>query len=96
MPDPRRQLKLRPDELVWRQVGDEVVLLDTASSQYISVNRSGAVMWPLLARGCEYSALVEALVAQFDISHDKADLDAGAFVRSLEDLHLLEGSEHPS
>jgi hypothetical protein len=83
-------VKLRTDNLVWRQVGDEVMVLDAASSQYLSVNKTGTVLWPLLLEGCQRTDLVEALKANFGVDDDVAASDAEKFLSSLRDLNLLQ------
>jgi hypothetical protein len=78
-------LKLRED-LVWRQVGEEVMVLDTATSEYLSVNASGAVLWPLLAEGCRPEDLRRALVERFGIDQETAEGDTQRFLSSLEEI----------
>jgi len=85
-------VKLRADDVVWRQVGDEVMILDTASSEYLSVNRTGAVLWPLLLEGCTRQGLATALVEQFQLDEATASADAGNFLASLAALKLIEVS----
>lgn len=86
-------VKLRPDKVVWRQVGDEVMVLDTGSSQYLSVNPTGTYLWPMLIEGCPRPQLVQALVDKFDIDEQTASSDVEKFLSSLQDLGLLEGAE---
>jgi hypothetical protein len=78
-------LRLR-DDLIWRQIGDEVMVLDTATSEYLSVNASGAVLWPLLAEGCRPDDLQRALVERFDIDQETAEQDTQRFLSSLEEI----------
>ncbi|MGH9104679.1 MAG: PqqD family protein [Acidimicrobiales bacterium] len=83
-------VKLRTDDVAWRQVGDEVMLLDTNTSQYLSVNRTGTALWPLLIDGCEASRLTQALVEEFEVDQARASADAEAFLSSLRELGLLQ------
>lgn len=82
-------VKVREDTVVWRQVGDEIMILDTGSSEYLSVNKTGAVIWPLLVEGSTMPHLVQALVAEFGVDQVTAELDAQTFVSSLDELGLL-------
>lgn len=81
--------KLR-DHLVWRQVGDEVMVLDIETSQYLSVNASGAVLWPLLTEGCRREDLERALVEHFGIDDETARGDTDRFLGSLDDMNAYE------
>ena len=78
-------LRLR-DDLIWRQIGDEVMVLDISTSEYLSVNTSGAVLWRLLAEGCRPEDLQRALVAHFDIDQETAEQDTRRFLESLEEI----------
>lgn len=86
-------VKLRTDDLAWRQVGDEVMVLDTNKSEYLSVNKTGSVLWELLLTGCTRADLARALAEHFQIDDTGATTDAENFVSSLEDLGLLEHSQ---
>lgn len=78
-------LKLRED-LVWRQVGDEIMVLDTATSEYLSVNSSGALLWALLAEGCRPEDLVRVLIDRFGIDRETAEVDTQRFLSLLEEI----------
>lgn len=87
-------LKLR-DHLVWRQVGDEVMVLDIETSQYLSVNSSGAVLWPLLTDGCRREDLERALVEHFGVDGGTAREDTERFLTSLKEIHAFEVAPAP-
>jgi hypothetical protein len=88
-------VKLRSEGLSWRQVGDEVVLLDTKSAEYLSVNRTGAFLWPRMVQGCTVTELTEALADHFGVSAEQAATDTDSFLDSLRQLGLLE-EEYPT
>ena len=83
------ELRLRPDALVWREIDNELVAVDMASSSYLSANRSGALLWQMLAAGTTHAELVNGLVERFGISSDRAASDVDAFLNGLEDRALL-------
>src|SRR4051794_18165403 len=45
------ELRLRSADLRWQAVEDDVLVLDLRNDLYLEVNRSGALLWELLARG---------------------------------------------
>ena len=83
-------LKLRADGIVWRQVGDELVLLELESGRYLSVNQTGATLWPLLLEGCPATRLVDELVQSYGIAPEQAREDADRFLASLRGMGMLE------
>lgn len=76
-------LRLRTDDLTWRTVEQEVVVLDQRDSTYIGINATGAALWPLLVEGASRADLIGALVTRFGISHDQAAPDVDAFIEAL-------------
>lgn len=86
-----RELRLRPEALVWREIDNELVAVDMASSTYLSANQSGALLWQMLATGTTHTELVERLVDRFAISSDRAASDVDAFLQGLDDRELLAG-----
>ena len=84
------QLRLRTEELRWREIDGEVVAVDIPSSKYLSANAAGAILWQMLAVGATLNSLAERLVEKFGIDRDRAQADAKAFVDRLAERDLLE------
>lgn len=82
--------RLRAEGLAWQQVEDEIVCLDLSTSKYLSVNPTGAAIWPLLVEGADSDALEEQLVTVFGIDRELAARDAAAFVDELVSRGLVE------
>jgi hypothetical protein len=83
------RLSLRTDDLYWREVDDEIVVLEGRGSTYLSVNDSGAVLWRLLARGATREELVAGLVETYGIDADGAAADADRFVDAMRAAQFL-------
>ena len=82
----------REDDLSWREIDDEVILLDLQSAQYLRLNTTGAVLWKRLAEGATASDLAECLQQTYALDPQQAVTDAAAFVTSCVENHLL----HPT
>lgn len=83
-------LKIRPDRVESRLVGNEVVALDLGSSEYLAINPSGAVLWPHLETGSTREELIDALSARFALPRKTAETDVDTFVSQLASRGLLE------
>jgi hypothetical protein len=83
-------LRLRSDAITWREIEDEVVLLDLKSSKYIALNGSGSILWKRLADGATRAELVRELVSVFGIDEGRATTDVDAFVSSCRKRELLD------
>jgi hypothetical protein len=82
--------------LDWRSVEGEVLALDSRSSEYLGVNRTGAVLWCALAVGASREVLVERLVAEAGIEAARAEADVARFLEQLRERRLLIESPHAS
>lgn len=84
-----KELKLRDEDLSWRQVGDEVIVLDLRSNAYLSINQSGTALWEMLVDGSTPATMAARLVADFGVEEDRARRDVEEFVAMLRDRELL-------
>jgi hypothetical protein len=84
-----KELKLRQEELVWREIDNELIAVDVAASAYLSANPAGALLWQMLAEGTTRQELIDNLVERFGISSEQAATDVDAFLQSLEARRLL-------
>lgn len=74
---------------MWREVGDEVIVLDKRTWTYMGVNGSGALLWRELAEGGDGARLVTCLRETYGLAEDDAIRDVGAFVELLRGHGLL-------
>jgi hypothetical protein len=82
------QLRLRED-VHWREADGEVIALDLGGGQYLSVNRSGALLWPMLQAGTSAAAMVDRLVTAFGLPPEQARADVDAWLALLDSESLL-------
>lgn len=82
-------MKLRTDGVSWQEIDGELVILDLASSAYLTTNVAGAALAKLLVEERSVEDLTAALVAEFDIDSDTARRDTEAFVAQLGEKGLL-------
>lgn len=81
--------RLRSEGLQWRDIEGEVVALDIKASRYLAVNRSGAAVWSLLARGATKDELKRGLIDRFGIEGSQAEEHLELFLAALEERGLL-------
>lgn len=87
--DDHMPLCLRAQDLDWREIGDEIVALDTQGAVYLAVQGSGAVLWRLLAGSATRDRLVGALVDTYDVDAARAGEDVDEFLSTLNERGLL-------
>jgi hypothetical protein len=83
-------VRLRPEGLAWRRLGDEIMVLDLHSSTYFSVGGAGTFLFETLGGDdLEEPALVDAVVDRFEVDPATARQDVSTFVTRLRDAGLL-------
>lgn len=83
------RIRLRQDDVEWRDIEGEIVVLDLRRSTYLAVNRIGTLLWPLLVAGAMHDALVQRLVDDFNLQRPTAMADLDAFLEELREHELL-------
>ena len=83
-------LRLRREGVAWSDVGGETVLLDLESSTYFVAKGTGALIVASLAEGTTEDALVEKVVAHYEVDSETARADITEFLKQLDDRHMLE------
>jgi Coenzyme PQQ synthesis protein D (PqqD) len=86
-------MKLRVDDITWREIDGDLVVLDLRSSTYLTANASGTVLMRQLTERRTLQQLTEALVDAFDIPEDAAQRDVQAFVDDLGERGLLDRTD---
>ena len=86
------ELRLRSDALQWRAIDGEIVALDAATTEYLAVNHSGAILWQQLAAGTSRAQLVHALMGAFELDEKTAKLDVDRFLAELRAQGVLRSS----
>jgi len=82
---------LRSADLRWEAVEGDLLVLDVRNELYLEVNRSGALLWELLARGTSRTELVDRLVRVYDLPPERAVADVDRLLEELSARDLLEG-----
>ena len=78
-----------------RQVGGNNVIVPVGAQSVdfrciITLNEVGAFLWQKLTADCTVASLVEALLAEYDVTADIATADVERFVASLREKNLLD------
>jgi hypothetical protein len=69
----------------------EVLVLDLRNSHYLAINRSGALLWPLLIAGATRASLAATLREAYDLTPALAARDVERFLDWLGERGLLLG-----
>jgi len=81
-------------EFVSRQIEDELVLVpirhNVGDLDYIyTMNRTGSFIWKLINEKKGVEEVIEAVVENFDVNHDKAMKEVNSFLKELGDIEVI-------
>jgi len=65
------------------ELDDEVVLLDTRSGTYFSIDGVGIRIWESLRKGATEGQIVQRIVREYDVAPEVARADVAAFLAIL-------------
>ena len=82
-------LRLKSDNLFWRETDGEVVVLDADASRYLAANPAATTLWKRLGEGATEAELADALCERYSVSREVAEADVKAFVAELSARGLL-------
>jgi hypothetical protein len=85
------EIRLKPQELEWREIDGEVIVLESERSVYIAANPAAALLWRLLAAGATRERLCAALIEAYGIDAGLASRDVDAFLEQAHELRVLDG-----
>ena len=83
------EVRLVERRLAWRVVEEEVLALDIDASEYLSINRTGALLWEALSHGSSPTELASLLADRAQISRARAQTDVDAFLGQLRERGLI-------
>jgi hypothetical protein len=83
----------RVDDLSWREIEQEVVILDLRSATYLRLNAAGSVLWHQLEAGATFEQMERFLSHRFGLEGEVAQRDVTAFVESCATKGLIERLE---
>lgn len=77
------------DQVIFKPVGDEMVLLDFQSGMYYGLDPIGARIWQLLAAEHSLGDIVETILGEYDVAREEVERDIDRLVEELERRGLV-------
>jgi len=78
-----------PPEVLFQEVGGETVLLDLESEQYFGLDAVGTRVWTLLNEGATPAAVVDTLLAEYEVERATLEVDVAELLRKLAEAGLI-------
>ena len=75
--------------LMSNELGDELVIMDVESGNYIGLNKIGYVIWQLLANPAQVKDLVKELANKYNVLPAECEADTIAYLEKMASLKLI-------
>jgi hypothetical protein len=75
--------------IVQSKIGEEVVMLDMDSGFYFGLNSVASVIWGLLANEIGFEALIDQLMAQFDVERSLCEADTKELLDQMVEKNII-------
>lgn len=79
----------RRDDWVGAQIEDSFVMINVESGRYVSLNESAADAWEALEQPRDEAALVDALVARYDVDPAACAASVARLLERMQGLELI-------
>jgi len=71
------------DEVIFRVLGDEAVILNLATSRYFGLNSVGTRLWQLIAEHESEEKVIEAFLAEYEVEETQLRQDMDDLIQQL-------------
>jgi len=82
----------RNQDVAWRNIAGQVVLIDPRESVLQSFNPVASRIWELADGTRDLKQVADQICQEFEVEREEAERDVGEFVAELKACGLLEGS----
>ncbi len=80
----------KSDEIIWRVVDDEALILNTSNGYYFSMNGTATEAWCLLNQGKSIDEVAQKIAATYEIDLKSARADVDALLAELKKEQIVE------
>jgi hypothetical protein len=76
-------------------LSDEIVILNLTSGIYYGLDPLGAKIWDMVQQPSSVPAILEAVLAEYDVAADRCETDILALLEQLQEAGLIEEANAP-
>lgn len=79
----------RSDEILTAPLDDSLLMMSVEQGKYFGLNGAGPRIWELLEQAMTEDELVEALLAEYEVTREVCAAEVAVFLAGLRERHLL-------
>ena len=76
-------------EYVWKEIGDQVVILHLDSGRYYTLNPTGSLVWKCIMEGSSTNQVVERICSRFEVDEESCRSDAEGMIRGFAEKGMI-------
>ncbi len=77
------------NRITWDEIDGETLIIDTESGYYFSLDGVGSIVWSMLTAGAGEDAIVDRIIAEYDVDGSTVREDVYSLVQSLQREQLV-------
>ncbi len=81
------------DGIIFRDLDDEVIIMDTNSGRYSGLNETGARIWTMIAESCNIRTIIETLCREYNANETLVMNETREFIQNLLAQELIETAD---
>ena len=70
-------------QVIAKEVGDEIVILDLEGGTYFGLDAVGARIWQLIEEGKDLNEICEVVLDEYDVSRENLERDVTGLINDL-------------
>lgn len=88
-----KKIPVRNEEIVWRNLEGEAVLLNPNSGKYYGLNEVGCSFWEKVDGKNSLETIIDLLLEEYDVEKQTLQQDINELVRDLEERKIISFAE---
>jgi hypothetical protein len=80
----------RKNGLLVSELGNEIVMMDIESGNYIGLNETGKAIWEMIEQPVKVDELIKQLLARYEISYEECSQDTLEYLNKMNEQKILE------
>ncbi len=74
--------------LVWSELDDEIIVLDTSTGDFYSLNKTATEVWKALEAQTPVEQIAASLATKYGVAHEQAVADVLELTKEFHDMKL--------
>lgn len=83
----------RNENIIWKKIEDEIVLLNPASGDYFGLNNVGVSFWISIDNKRTLKNIIDLLYAEFCVERSILEKDIDELIEEMENKNIIEVSK---